>query len=79
MKLATATPGVTYDLAHLVYPKGVILIPPFDTETFARTIIGLLEDDARREQLGREAKAFARTLAWELQADRALLSLGIMR
>ena len=77
--LATATPGVTYDLAHLVYPKGVILIPPFDTETFARTIIGLLEDDARREQLGREAKAFARTLAWELQADRALLSLGIMR
>jgi glycosyltransferase involved in cell wall biosynthesis len=74
--LATAIPGITYDLPHLVYPAGVVRVPPFDTVVFARTIIELLDHETKRIKLGTQAREFAQTLAWESQAAKALKSLG---
>lgn len=73
--MACGTPGVTYNLPKLVYPQGVSLITPFDTELFAKTIITLLADDKQRKQLGADAQIFARSIPWDTQANLALESI----
>lgn len=73
--LATGTPGVTYDLPKLVYPTGVALIPRFDIQRFADTIVTLLTDTQKRQLMSRQAREFTRTLSWDSQAQRALNSI----
>jgi len=75
--LACGTPGVTYNLPKLIYPTGVALIPQFDTRHFANTIVALLSDEQKRKVMSRQARQFAETISWDIQARRALNSVVV--
>jgi len=48
-----------------------VLLDPLDSEAFASTIIELLDDDARREELGLKAQDFVRDhYSWDIVAKR---------
>ncbi len=46
-----------------------VLVPPGDPAALAEAIAGLLEDDARREAMGRAGRAFAEENTWERRVD----------
>ncbi len=73
--LACGVPGVVYQIPKLVYPKGAVLIPPFDTDRFADVVISLLADEPLRNELSLDAILFAETIDWPLQAKYALQTI----
>lgn len=70
--LACGIPGVTYNLRKIVYPKGVILVTPFDVPGFSEAIIYLLRNTGKRTLLGHQARALGVSLDWNTQAAHAL-------
>jgi len=42
-----------------------LIVPPNDPEALAHALLELLDDDARREQLGCNGRRFAETMTWE--------------
>jgi glycosyltransferase involved in cell wall biosynthesis len=49
------------------------LLDPLDSDAFVTTILDLLEDDKRREELGRKAREFVRSrYSWDIIARRYL-------
>ena len=73
--LACGVPGVVYRIPKLVYPQGVVFVPPFDTERFADVILALLTDEPLRNELSMDAILFAETINWVFQSQSALRSL----
>ncbi|MBQ3790689.1 MAG: glycosyltransferase family 4 protein, partial [Lachnospiraceae bacterium] len=57
--MGAGVPVVMYALPYLTIVekgKGILSVRKHDTHSMAREVIGLLTDDARRKQLGREAR-----------------------
>src|SRR5207237_728171 len=49
------------------------LLDPLDSDAFVTSILDLLEDDERREELGRKAREFVRNrYSWDIIARRYL-------
>jgi len=60
-------------LAHLVrHGETGFHVPEDDPVALASTIARLLQDEALRERLGRQAAAYAQKYAWPHVADRLL-------
>lgn len=49
-----------------------VLVPPKDTETLAQTLVSLLRDPARREQMGIQGRSKVEGLTWEAIAGRTM-------
>ena len=47
-------------------------VPTSDTEAFARALIALLDDDARREAMGRAGREKALSFSWHAIVDQTL-------
>jgi len=71
-----ATPVVASNIsgyADVVSPEVGLLVPPGDAAALADGLVGLLEDEPRRQSLGAAARARAREeYAWERLARRLL-------
>jgi len=69
--MAFGLPGISFDLEALksYYPKGVLKITCFDLESFANTIIKLLEDSELYAKFSGEAYEYAKTWDWKVRAD----------
>ena len=69
--MACGLPGVAFDLVSLrtYYPKGMLKVPCFDKEIFAKNIDRLLEDGALYNNLSRDAKEWAKTWDWDSRAE----------
>jgi len=70
---ACGTPTVASDAPGLresvVHGETGLLVPHGDVEALTRGIESLLDDDERREEMGRRARAFAEGFSWEASAD----------
>jgi phosphatidylinositol alpha-mannosyltransferase len=66
---ACATPAVASDIdgyREVMSPRTAIAVPPGDADALARRMIELLEDEPRREEMGREARRVAEeNYRWE--------------
>jgi phosphatidylinositol alpha-mannosyltransferase len=73
---ACATPAVASDIdgyREVMSPSTAIAVPPGDVDALARGLIELLEDEPRREAMGREARTVAKeNYAWDDIAARLL-------
>jgi phosphatidylinositol alpha-mannosyltransferase len=72
---ASATPGVASDIegyAAVATPESAVLVPPGEPDPLARELIGLLEDEARRQTLGEGARKVAERYSWDPIARRLL-------
>jgi phosphatidyl-myo-inositol alpha-mannosyltransferase len=73
---ACATPAVASDIdgyREVMSPGTAIAVPPGDEDALARRLIELLEDEPRREAMGREARKVAQeNYAWDDIAGRLL-------
>lgn len=49
-----------------------VLVPPKDTERLAQTLVSLLRDPARREQMGSQGRSKVEGLTWEAIAGRTM-------
>jgi glycosyltransferase involved in cell wall biosynthesis len=58
-------------LPEVVRDSGV-LVPPRDPGALAEAINGLLQDDVRRRELGRKARAYSREYSWESVAAKTM-------
>jgi len=71
---ACATPSVASDSPGLrdsvVHGETGLLVPHGDVAGLAGALRTLLGDDALRERMGRQARAFAEGFSWESSADR---------
>jgi phosphatidyl-myo-inositol alpha-mannosyltransferase len=84
---ACATPAVASDIdgyRDVMTPRTGITVPPGDVDALSRGLVELLEDEPRREQLGREARRLAEeSYAWGDIARRLLdvyeQALGVRR
>lgn len=77
--MAFGLPFVAFDVRETrVMGEGAsALVPPGDVETFARQVVTLLDDAARREEMGEVGRERVRAnLAWDRQSA---IYLGIMR
>jgi glycosyltransferase involved in cell wall biosynthesis len=54
---------------QLAQGRDALLVPPADGRALERAIEGLLDDPARREELGENARQRARELSWERLAE----------
>jgi phosphatidylinositol alpha-mannosyltransferase len=72
---ASATPAVASDIegyAAVATPESAVLVPPGEPEPLARELIGLLEDEARRQALGEGARKVSERYSWEPIARQLL-------
>jgi phosphatidyl-myo-inositol alpha-mannosyltransferase len=73
---ACATPAVVSDIdgyREVMAPGTGITVPPGDVDALARGLVGLLEDEPRRAELGRAARRVAEeNYAWDDIARRLL-------
>jgi phosphatidylinositol alpha-mannosyltransferase len=71
---ACATPVVASDISGyrgVMEPEAGLLVPPGDPAALADTVVALLGDERRREQLGRSARAIAvEHYSWDTIAQR---------
>lgn len=60
--LSAGVPAVIYNLPNLgtTFPKGILTAPLKDAQAFAKQTLALLNDEERRNRLGKEAQAEAR-------------------
>jgi len=67
--LACGIPVIAYDIPAIKYCfhgcKAVLCSPVKDTARMARNVIFLLEDEARRNELSKEARKFANNFDWK--------------
>ena len=49
-----------------------VLVPPKDNETLAQTLVSLLNDPARRQQMGSQGRSKVEGLTWEAIAGRTM-------
>jgi glycosyltransferase involved in cell wall biosynthesis len=71
--LATGTPVVAFDvgpLKEVAGGGGARLVAPFDVGAFAREAAALVQDTARRDELGRQGQQWARRYDWDLIATQ---------
>jgi len=75
--MACGLPLITFDLTTLrvLNPKGVVKVPCYDLNAFARAIVDLLEDEKLRGTLQKEALEFARKWDWDKRADELLKAM----
>ena len=69
--MAFGVPFVSFDLPETaaLVDGAAVLVPPMDVERFATEIAALLDDPARREQLGSFGRRrVVSELSWEAQA-----------
>jgi phosphatidylinositol alpha-mannosyltransferase len=72
---ACSTPVVASDIAgyrDVMTPETGLLVPPGDPAALARSVVDLLEDESRRLELARGARARARAYSWEDIGHRLL-------
>jgi phosphatidyl-myo-inositol alpha-mannosyltransferase len=73
---ACATPAVASDIdgyRDVMTPRTGITVPPGDVDALSRGLVELLDDESRREELGREARRVAgENYAWDDIARRLL-------
>jgi phosphatidyl-myo-inositol alpha-mannosyltransferase len=73
---ACATPAVASDIdgyRDVMTPRTGITVPPGDVDALSRGLVELLNDESRREELGREARRVAgENYAWDDIARRLL-------
>jgi phosphatidyl-myo-inositol alpha-mannosyltransferase len=71
---AAATPVVASDIpgfSDVSTPDAAVLVPPGDDGALAQSVVGLLEDEPRRVEMGRAARALAvKRYAWSDIARR---------
>jgi glycosyltransferase involved in cell wall biosynthesis len=69
--MACQLPVVAYDLKIFgtVFEDGFVTVPIFDNRRFADSILGLLDDDTRRIELGKAARRQAERFSWQKVAD----------
>ncbi len=54
-----------------VLAQGGVVVPPYDADAAVDAMVSLINDDARRQRLGDDARAFvARTYSWDVVAAR---------
>ena len=72
---AASTPAVASDIegyAAVATPESAVLVPPGDPDALADALIELLEDEPRRQALGKGARKVAEGYSWEPIARRLL-------
>jgi phosphatidylinositol alpha-mannosyltransferase len=65
---ACATPAVASDIAgyrDVMTPETGLLVPAGDPDALARTVVELLADEPRRQELAEGARARARAYSWD--------------
>ncbi len=71
---ACGTPSIASDAPGLresvVDGETGLLVPHGDVRTLANSIASLLEDDERRQAMGRMARSFAEQYSWDASADQ---------
>jgi len=70
---ATATPVVASDIpgfAAVASRDAAVLVPPGDEPALVEAICGLLEDETRRVEMGRAARALSEQFSWDGIAAR---------
>jgi len=54
-----------------VLAQGGVVVPPYDADAAVDALVRLVNDDARRQRLGDDARAFvSRTYSWDVVAAR---------
>jgi phosphatidylinositol alpha-mannosyltransferase len=70
---ATATPVVASDIpgfAAVATKDAAVLVPPGDERALAEAVCALLDDEPRRLELGRAARALSQQFSWDGIAER---------
>jgi glycosyltransferase involved in cell wall biosynthesis len=71
---ACGTPSIASDAPGLresvVDGETGLLVPHGDVRALADSIASLLNDERRRESMGRQARSFAEGFSWDESADR---------
>jgi glycosyltransferase involved in cell wall biosynthesis len=64
--MAFGLPVVAYELPHYrgIFKDSLSAVPLGDIDSFSAEVIGLLEDEARRERAGHQARALASRYTW---------------
>lgn len=75
--MACGLPGISFDLPafRTYYPKGIIKIPKFDLEKFAKSVIELLTDEKLYNNLRKEAIELTKEMDWDKKAEELLLMM----
>ncbi len=70
--MACGLPVVAWDLPvyREIFKEGMIRVPLGDHESFAATIVKLLNDEKKRAKMGQEAKSLAQEYDWEQVAAK---------
>jgi len=77
--MAFGLPFACFDLPETrrLAAEAAVLVPPGDVEALAGAVVGLLDDEPRRKQLGEAGRRVARErVAWERQAETYLDAVG---
>jgi len=76
--MACGLPVVAYNLAIYdeIFPGGMVRVPQGDVAGFAATVLGLMDDPARRSNLVAEAAKVAARFGWEAIAREELELVG---
>jgi glycosyltransferase involved in cell wall biosynthesis len=76
--MACGLPVVAYNLAIYdeIFPGGMVRVPQGDVAGFAATVLGLMDDPARRSNLVAEAAKVASRFGWEAIAREELELVG---
>ncbi|HEY3921666.1 MAG TPA: glycosyltransferase family 4 protein [Gaiellaceae bacterium] len=70
---ATATPVVASDIpgfAAVATKDAAVLVPPGDEHALAEAVCALLDDEPRRVEMGRAARALSQQFSWDGIAER---------
>jgi glycosyltransferase involved in cell wall biosynthesis len=76
--MACGLPVVRFDIKALEtpYPKGNLVAPMLDCNSFARKVIELLDDDALYDRIRRDALEVAEQWDWDRRVEKSLLFIN---
>ena len=72
--MACGLPVVAYDIPMLreVYPRGLVIVPPWDVELFSEQVIHLLDNESDRRQWATAALEMSLSFRWDRTAQRII-------
>ncbi|OGO06822.1 MAG: hypothetical protein A2Y92_01900 [Chloroflexi bacterium RBG_13_57_8] len=74
--MACGLPVVAYDLPVYAshFPGGIVKVPIGDKRAFARAVLDVLSDDARRQKLISEGLSIVPRYTWEMAAENLIMA-----